>query len=807
MLKLILFPIVLLISGYGLTQIFTSSPNQLIPDDGTVITFPISVTSLPSVIDASFGLESICINMNHPYDSDMDVKLRAPDGTTVLLFAGIGGGDDNFIGTCLDGISAPIGSGTAPFTGSFKSMGTLGNLNNGQNPNGVWELICYDTYAFADQGFLIDFSLNFGSSPAEPFNFSSSVIPIVKLTTVSADLNNDYKVQVHMQIIDNGPGQINYVNQTNYAYEGDVMMEWQGFSGPSYPKKNYDFDLIDGSGQKVDTSLMGMPAENDWIFKAEYLDNSLLVNTITYEFARRMDVYAPRTRPCEIILDGNYIGYYTLTEKVKRDNNRLDIAKMTSADTSGSDLTGGYIIEMNINGDPGSWNSVYLPINSSTCGYPVEFKYVYPKIDSILPVQADYIKTYVDSFENAMNATSYLDPQWSYRNWIDVGSFIDFLIVNEFSMNYDSYGRSTYMYKEKDVDGGKLCIGPPWDYDRAMANDPVSGWVWENTHPYWPFPFWWSAMYSDTLYQHELACRWFSLREDVFKTENFMAFIDSVANVLYQGPGDRNFEIWQSLNYPTYEEEVEAKKTYLTARLNWMDAMLAPFGAVLPSVDLPTDTLVCAGTVFTAPYNASYHYNWIPGPETPEIILNEERIYNLKLTDQYGCYQVLDMSVHLSQPDSNFSVLNVSDNATYVFTGLDGILSSYTWNFGDATSTVSGMQAEHVFASAGNYAVELQVTDSLGCVATETKYLQIEDGAVVITFQPNPFQGDLTVLHNLPGDGVYTFELYDAQGRLIENWLSPASPLVVDGSKMSKGLYWLNVAYQGQETLYRVMKY
>jgi hypothetical protein len=65
-----------------------------------------------------------------------------------------------------------------------------------------------------------------------------------------------------------------------------------------YPKKNYDFDLVDVLGNKIDTTLLGMPAENDWIFKAEYLDHSLIKNTIAYEFARRMGNYAPRIRTC-----------------------------------------------------------------------------------------------------------------------------------------------------------------------------------------------------------------------------------------------------------------------------------------------------------------------------------------------------------------------------------------------------------------------------------------------------------------------------------------------------------------------------
>jgi hypothetical protein len=628
----------------------------------------------------------------------------------------------------------------------------------------------------------------------------TSVLPIVKLTTVNNAINNDVKVPVVMEIIDNGPGLLNSTADTLYSYEGTIMTEWQGFTGPGYPKKNYDFDLVDANGNKIDTSLLGMPAENDWIFKAEYLDNSLLVNTVTYEFSRRMGQYAPRTRQCEVFLDGTYIGVYTLTEKVKRDNNRLDIAKMTSADTSGSELTGGYIIEMNINGDPAAWNSVYPPINSATSPHAVEFKYVYPKADSILPVQANYIKTYVDSFENALNGTNYTNDTLGYRKWIDVGTFIDFLIVNEFSMNYDSYGRSTYMYKEKDTDGNKLCIGPPWDYDRAMADDPNSGWVWENTHPYWPFPFWWSKLYTDSVYRHELACRWFSLREDVLKTPRFMAFIDSVSAPLFQGPADRNFAVWQTLGASTYNAQVQQMKVFLYYRLAWIDNELAPFGAVLPNLTIPSDTAVCKGITYTAPYNPSYSYNWIPGPETPSITLNTPGTYNLRVKDDFGCQRTLPMTVSISAPDSTFTqVLHVAGDVFYIFAGNNGTNSQYLWDFGDQTILSSGQTVSHIYATPGIYDVHMTVIDTLGCMGESTKQIQITDGEIQVSIQPNPSVNDPIITHNIPQNEAFSFTLYDASGRKLKEFSNPASPFTIETSGMAEGTYWLQCSYKGQK--------
>jgi len=509
-------------------QTFTANPNAFVPDNGPVTAYPLAVSGLPDSINAAFGLESVCLDMLQTWDADMAVWIQAPDGSTVLLFQGVGGDGDNFDNTCLDGVSASIATGTAPFNGSFKAMGTLGALNNNQNPNGTWNLLCQDqgTWDFA---FLSTWSLTFGANPAEAFTLDSSRLPLVYIDTDGEEIHNSYKIPATFKIIDNGPGQWNYTAQTTFAYTGHMAVEYQGFTGPSYPKKNYDFNVTDSNGLNVDTPLLGMPSENDWILKSEYTDASLINNSLTYHMARRMGRYAPRTMYCEVFLNGDYIGVYNLTEKVKRGAQRVNIAKLKTSDTSGVELTGGYIIEMNHNGNPAAWFSAYAPVNDATTQFDVEFKHVYPRADSIQPQQHAYIKNFVDSFENVLASAAYQDPVNGFRKYAAESSFVDFMIVNEFSANYDSYGRSTFMFKEKATDGGKLHIGPAWDYDRAYAPWNVDGWVHELTHPYWPFPFWWSKFRQDTVFMRKVHCRWHSLRENTLRTDSFHHYIDSVS--------------------------------------------------------------------------------------------------------------------------------------------------------------------------------------------------------------------------------------------------------------------------------------
>ncbi len=554
------------------SQTFTSTVNQAIPDDGTTISFPLEINGLQNEANGNFGLVEVCLNMNHPYDSDMDVRLKAPDGTVFMLFAGIGGDGDNWENCCLrQDANESIGAVAAPFSGTFKPLGNMGNLNNGQNPNGIWELVLFDTYAFADQGFLIDWSLGFGSGAATPTVFPGTHLPIVLIETGGQAIPDEPKILADLKIVNKGNGQLNQPSDLDFEFEGKILVELQGFTGPWYPKKNYDFDLVDQNGLEYDTILLGLPSENDWILKAEYLDPTLMSNAVAYEFARRMGRYAPRTMYCEVFVDGDYVGVYNLTEKVKRDKNRVDIAKLTPQDTVGEELTGGYIIEMNHNGDPGAWISPYLPINFNSCNLPVQYKYVEPRQTEIQPQQAYYIQNYVDSFEHSLHQPNFADPALGYRRFIDDSTFMDFMFVNEFSTNYDSYGRSTFMYKEKSADGGKLKLGPAWDYDRGYCC--VEGWVWEITHPGWPFPDWWSIFHTDPAFLQQRHCRWQALRQGPWQTDAFLSMVDSL-HLLLAEPAARNFERWPELGYADFDGNVAFRRNLIAERLAWMDGQI-----------------------------------------------------------------------------------------------------------------------------------------------------------------------------------------------------------------------------------------
>lgn len=162
--------------------------------------------------------------------------------------------------------------------------------------------------------------------------------------------------------------------------------------------------------------------------------------------AGQLSEYAPRCRFVELFLNGKYHGLYVLMGKIKRDKNRVDIANLKAEDISGEELTGGYIVKIDkTTGSGGSgWYSHYKNSMEKT----TYFQYEEPESDEIKPEQEQYIQNCFHDFETAVYNKNF-DPENGYQKYIDINSFMDYMIINEISKNVDGYRLSAFSIKIK----------------------------------------------------------------------------------------------------------------------------------------------------------------------------------------------------------------------------------------------------------------------------------------------------------------------------------------------------------------------
>ncbi|MCF8380069.1 MAG: CotH kinase family protein [Bacteroidales bacterium] len=407
--------------------------------------------------------------------------------------------------------------------------------------------------------------------------FSSSDLPLLMLQTNGQYIQDDIRIVAHLGIIQNEDGFRNNISDSYNNYNGNVAIEIRGSSSQSFPKKNYSFETQDEFGENNNVSILGLPVENDWVLHGPYSDKSLMRNVLAYHIGNSTGRYTPRTRWCELIINNQYEGIYVLTEKIKRDVNRVDIATLKPEDIEGDELTGGYIFQIDRD-NPNIDDGFYSAIRPS-----VFYEFQDPDYNELLPVQKQYLKDYIYEFERIVK---YPEFNLQFLDYIDVPSFADYWIATEIFKHIDAFKLSFYMYKRKDSNGGKIHFGPIWDMNLGFGNfdfgtltpDP-DGWSYIRAESSSIRPFWIIDFLETDLISNEIACRWKELREGPLATDSLLQFIEENRDIIEEAQM-RNFERWPVLgsyiwpnNYigPTYNAEMQYLKTWLIERLYWMD--------------------------------------------------------------------------------------------------------------------------------------------------------------------------------------------------------------------------------------------
>ena len=404
-------------------------------------------------------------------------------------------------------------------------------------------------------------------------DFTSSNLPIIIIQTDKRTLTNREKTGATMKIIDNGSKR-NKVTDPANGYDGKIKIKLRGNSSLFFDQKRFTFETLNQEGKAENVELLGMPADNDWVLLAPYNDVSMMRDVFAFDMWNNMGHWAPRTRYCEVVMNGRYIGVYILCEKIKRGENRLDIAKLKKSDTTGVDITGGYIVRIDPpdEGEKSFQSDVPGIITGGMGGFgggmggfggfgggmggfgggmggfgggmggraTVTWSYFYPKSDKITPEQEEYISNYIKTTEKVIQSDYFADPEKGYAKYIDVESFVDYIIHTELSLNADGLKRSTYFYKTKqneDGTGGKLHAGTVWDYNLAYGNcnfangNNVEAWIYEGGETN-PTPAMFKRLMEDPAFVAKVKARWKELRKGYLSNANINRFIDERAALL-----------------------------------------------------------------------------------------------------------------------------------------------------------------------------------------------------------------------------------------------------------------------------------
>lgn len=334
-------------------------------------------------------------------------------------------------------------------------------------------------------------------------------------------------------------------------FESAMKIKGRGNTTWGMPKKPYKIKF----DSKV--SLLGEPEDKEWVLLANYADKTQLRNEMAFFLGEISSLeYTPRTHFVEVVLNGVYNGTYQLGEQLKISKNRVNV---------GDD---GYLMEIDSKAAPDD-----IIINVPNIGPSVNIK------DPDLEVGSEayeYLVDYMNKADAALFSESFKDPEIGYAKYLDVASFVDWYLINEISKNNDAiFWTSCYMNLSR---GGKLKMGPLWDYDIAFGNvnygdcgDPEGFYI--KAIPYYKRLFEDPAFVS--LVKERFA--YFYSQKNVIFNE-----INRNAEYLQYAAVENNNKWGTFYNYTwpnneilgSYRNEVQNMKNWLNRRFEWLnDAM------------------------------------------------------------------------------------------------------------------------------------------------------------------------------------------------------------------------------------------
>ncbi len=371
-----------------------------------------------------------------------------------------------------------------------------------------------------------------------------------------------------IKVIDN-PESNNHTDDKP-AIQSDALIHVHGHSSRYFAKLGYRIKLIDSNGDSNNQSVMGMDAHSEWILHGPYLDKTLIRNYMWYNIGGEIMSYSPNVRFCEMFLNGEYEGIYVVTENITagKGGARLDL----SVDKKDNTFSG-YLLRLDrkMDDDINNFTKYALRL-SDIFGINIE----YPGTKNITPEMATSITKDFSAFEKSIYSYDFDSDEFGFKKTIDIDSFVDYFIINEFTCNYDAGAFSTYIYKDSD---GKfrMCI---WDFNNSCDNYQEQA-MQTNDFRLINVPWYW-MLTKNKDFTKRIVDRYRELRKTYLSDEYINNYIDSTLDYLGDAV-DRNFKRWSASfkdeglltpperNIHNFKDAVTQLKGFLEERSSFMD--------------------------------------------------------------------------------------------------------------------------------------------------------------------------------------------------------------------------------------------
>lgn len=334
-------------------------------------------------------------------------------------------------------------------------------------------------------------------------------------------------------------------------------VKFHGAVSMGFAKKSFGLEL------DAPEPLLGMQKRTHWVLNAAYIDRSLMRHKLSYDLYHSLGTaenprFAASSRFVEVMVNGEYRGAYLLMEQV--DRKLLGFRNFSKNDAGHACIYKAvdHAARFDQNGHDGYEQREPNPGSAGDYWKPIDE---------------------INRFANNSSDAAFFDPQNGIESRLDLGSAIDFHLLQLVTCNADSPTKNFIIARDAPRAGKTpLFFFVPWDFDATFGRD----WNAHHVSPQrWLSNFLYDRLLSNGEYRARYVRRWRELRQKQFSEASIIAMIEENARILGEA-AQRNAKRWPTTrgNYPdslNFEEDLSQMKQFVSARLRWLDGKIAEY--------------------------------------------------------------------------------------------------------------------------------------------------------------------------------------------------------------------------------------
>jgi len=428
--------------------------------------------------------------------------------------------------------------------------------------------------------------------PGRPIPFGTGMYTDNELMrTFHTTPEGETEIEVFVSVIDN-PNDWNHIDDIP-VHESLAMMRIRGNSSRFFDKPNYRISLIQPNAENNPLPLLGMNPHSEWALHGPFLDKTLMRNYMWMNIAAEVmgsEHFVPGVRFFELLLNGKYQGVYVLMETVRASPNRVSLNRYRD----GMPITS-YIVRFDtFTHTPERKVNIFSKYTLRLEGGNT-LEIMYPTLARQNDMIHEYVARNISTTERLLYSPEIIWTSRIYEQYLDINSFVNFFIINEFIANNDLWSGSTYLHKDV---RGRLIAGPVWDFNNVIDNFflsmPADQFLLADRG-------WFDRLMMSPNFTDRAIRRWHDLRRGVLAEERLINYMQEVEDWLGSAI-DRNFEVWGysfdpsqlsitarrrptyaeaaegltifDLNPSSFEEAMEWMRDYTIERGRWLDSFI-----------------------------------------------------------------------------------------------------------------------------------------------------------------------------------------------------------------------------------------